>query len=97
MIVANLLDFAVHDLHYFGANRLDFPAFRTGSVEERLGHAAAAVARAHAQIAARVGTWRTRPRTSGALPHDPRIVCRSDQQERALHESRPSLLRGRGG
>src|SRR5712691_9418474 len=51
MIIAELLDLAINDLHYFRADRRNFPLFRVGSVEERLGNAPAAVAGAHAQIA----------------------------------------------
>ena len=56
MIVADLLDLAVRDLHYFRPQRLnDFAELRTRAAKERFGNAATAIARAQAQIAVAVG------------------------------------------
>jgi len=56
MIVADLLDLAVRDFHYFGPQRLhDFPVLRTRAAKERFGNSATAVARAQPQIATAVG------------------------------------------
>src|SRR5215510_1277020 len=50
MIIANFLDFAVHNFYYFRADRLHFPAFRVCAMKERFSHAATTVAGAQAQI-----------------------------------------------
>src|SRR6266851_9366598 len=56
MIVADLLDLAVRDFHYFRAQRLhDFPGLSTRAANSRFGNSAPAVARAQPQIAAAVG------------------------------------------
>src|SRR5712664_3544067 len=56
MIVADLLDLAVRDFHYFHPQRLhDFPELCTRAAKERFGNSATAVARAEPQIAAAVG------------------------------------------
>src|SRR5215510_2444194 len=50
MIIADFLDFAIHNFYYFRADRLHFPAFRVCAMKERFGHAATTVAGAQAQI-----------------------------------------------
>src|SRR5882672_280660 len=55
MIVADLLDLAVRDFHYFRPQCLyDFPELGTRAAKERFGNSATAVARAQAQLAATV-------------------------------------------
>src|SRR5713101_2466522 len=51
MIVADLFDFTVHDLHHFRADRLDSSTLGSRPREERLRDSVAAVAGAEAQIA----------------------------------------------
>ena len=56
MIVADLFDLAVRDLHYFRPQRFnDFAELRTRAAKERFGNSATAIARAQAQIAVAVG------------------------------------------
>src|SRR2546425_9935967 len=59
VIIADLFDLAVHDLHDLGPDRLNNPPFPwTGTVEARFRHAAAVVAGARTQVAATVGEER---------------------------------------
>ena len=98
MIVANLLDLAVYDLHYFRADRFNLSMVCPGAVEDRLGHAAAAVAGAHPQIATPV-----KKRDELGLVRAPDLgatlapLGHLSRSTPALHESTPSPLRGRAG
>src|SRR5438128_7459 len=55
MIIADLLDLAVHDLHYFRTDRLDLTTLGPRPGEEGLRDSVAVVARADAQRAMSVG------------------------------------------
>ena len=55
MIIADLLDFAIHDLNHLGADRLDnSSASRPGATEERFGHSPAGISGEQPQIAAAI-------------------------------------------
>ena len=49
MVVTDLLDLSVHNLHHFRSNRLDLPTFGACSREQRLCDSMAAVSGAHTQ------------------------------------------------
>jgi hypothetical protein len=58
MVVTDLLDLPVYDLHHFRSNRLDLPTLGACSREQRLGDSMAVVSGAQAQIAMSIGKHR---------------------------------------